>query len=297
MNYYNDKTIVFLNGEWIKAGDAKTDLYSQTLHYGCGVFEGIRSYKTDDGVRIFKAEEHYERLLYSAKKMHLNFDYTVDQLVALTYDLLEKNGLKDAYIRPLVYVDAYMHLTPADKTNLFLSAWEWDNLFSDKFLNVMTSSFQRPNPKSCFVDAKVSGHYTNSLLATTEAKANGYDEALLLDMNGNVAEGPGANFFYEKGGKIFTCPAGNILPGITRQTIIELAEELEIEVEEKYFTPEEIKGADGAFFTGTAAEVTGIKSLDGEDFKLAWEDTLGYVLRKMYKRRVAHNEYQNFALV
>jgi branched-chain amino acid aminotransferase len=297
MNYYNDNTTVYLNGEWIKANTAKTDLYSQTMHYGCGVFEGVRSYQTEDGVRIFKAEEHFERLLYSAKKMYLKFDYTVEQLVVLTYELLEKNNLKDAYIRPLIYVDAHMHLTPSEKSNLFLCAWEWDSLFNDKFLSVMTSSFQRPNPKSCFVDAKVTGHYTNSLLATNEAKVKGYDEALLLDMNGNVAEGPGANFFYEKDGKLYTCPLGNILPGITRQTMFELAEEMEIEIIEKFFTPEEIKGVDGAFFTGTAAEVTGIKSLDGASFKLDWEDTLGYVLQKKYKRRVAHNEYGNFALV
>lgn len=297
MNYYNDNTTVYLNGKWQLAKNAKTDLYSQTLHYGCGVFEGIRSYNTEDGVRVFKAEEHYERLKYSALKMHLNFPWEVEELVRLTYELLEKNDLKDAYIRPLVYVDAYMHLTPATHSNLFLCAWEWDNLFSGKVLNLMTSSFRRPDPKSCFVDAKVTGHYTNSLLATTEAKQKGFDEALLLDANGYVAEGPGANFFYQKDDKLYTCPIGNILPGITRATVFELAEKLGFEVEEKYFTTEDVKGADGAFFTGTAAEVTGIKSLDGVQFKLKWEDTMGYDLAAMYKRRVAYNEYQEFALV
>lgn len=161
----------------------------------------------------------------------------------------------------------------------------------------MTSSFQRPNPKSCFVEAKVVGHYTNSILATTEAKNKGFDEALLLDMHGNVAEGPGANFFYEKDDKLYTAPLGNILAGITRKTILELAEELEIEVVEKYFTPQEVYQADGAFFTGTAAEVAGVESLDGNKFNLKWEDTLGATLSAAYLNRVQKKEYKNFELV
>ncbi len=161
----------------------------------------------------------------------------------------------------------------------------------------MTSSFQRPNPKSCFVEAKVTGHYTNSILATTEAKNKGFDEALLLDMNGFIAEGPGANFFYEKDEKLFTAPLGNILSGITRQTIFELARELEIEVVEKFFTPEDVYGADGAFFTGTAAEVAGIESLDGRKFNARWEETLGATLSTAYLNRVQKKEYKNFELV
>jgi branched-chain amino acid aminotransferase len=295
--YYKENTVTYLNEEWIKASEAKTDLYSQTMHYGYGVFEGIRSYNTADGVRIFKAEEHYQRLIYSAKKMHLHFDYTVEQLVKLTYDLLERNKLKDAYIRPLVYVNARMDLTPSDNSNLFLCAWEWENLFSNRVLDIMTSSFRRPDPKSCVVDAKVTGHYTNSILATTEAKSKGFDEALLLDADDNVAEGPGANFFYQKDDVLFTCPLGNILPGITRATVFEIAKDLEIKVVEKHFTIADVKSADGAFFTGTAAEVTGIKSLDKVNFKLDWEDTIGYDLSRMYQRKVAHNQYQEFALV
>jgi branched-chain amino acid aminotransferase len=137
----------------------------------------------------------------------------------------------------------------------------------------------------------------NSILATTEAKNKGFDEALLLDANGNVAEGPGANFFYEKDEVLYTPPLGNILSGITRATIIELCQELGFKLVEKHFTPDEVKGADGAFFTGTAAEVAGIASLDRVPFKLKWEDTLGYVLQAKYIRRVAFNEYGNFSLV
>jgi len=295
--YYNENTTVYLNGEWLNASEAKTDLYAQTLHYGNGVFEGIRAYDTEDGVQIFKAKEHFERLLYSAKMMHINLNLSVEKMIQITSELLEKNKLKDAYIRPLVYLGSNMSLQPTEDVNIFFCAWEWGKYLGDKILNVMTSSYQRPNPKSCHVEAKVVGHYTNSILATTEAKQKGFDEALLLDANGNVAEGPGANFFYEKDGKLFTCPLGNVLPGITRATVFELAKELKFEVEEKYFTPEDVKNADGAFFTGTAAEVAGIGLLDHVKFQMDWEDTMGSTLARMYRNRVTKRECQQFELV
>jgi len=295
--YYNENTTVYLNGKWIKASEAKTDLYAQTLHYGNGVFEGIRSYNTEDGVKVFKAKEHFERLLYSAEKMHIKLDYSVKELTDLTYELLEKNNLKDAYIRPLIYLGANMSLQPTEEVNVFFCAWEWGRYLGDSLLNIMTSSYQRPNPKACHVEAKVVGHYTNSILATTEAKQKGFDEALLLDANGNVAEGPGANFFYEKDGVLYTCPLGNILPGITRATVLDLARELNFKVEEKYFTPEDVKGADGAFFTGTAAEVAGIGFLDNVKFKLDWDETMGSELARMYRNRVSSRTLQNFDLV
>jgi branched-chain amino acid aminotransferase len=295
--YYNENTEVFLNGKWLKASDATTSLYGQTLHYGNGVFEGIRSYNTEDGTQVFKAKEHYERLLYSAEKMHINLNYSVEELTELTYELLERNNLSNAYIRPLVYLGSNMSLQPVEEVNVFLCAWEWGKYLGDQLLDVMVSSYQRPHPKSCHVEAKTVGHYTNSILATTEAKSKGYGEALLLDTNGFVAEGSGANFFYEKDGTLYTPPLGNILPGITRSTILELADELDFKVVERYFTPEDLKGADGAFFTGTAAEVAGIRSVDQHNFQLEWEDTMGYLLSKMYQQRVSHNEYKEFALV
>jgi branched-chain amino acid aminotransferase len=295
--YYDQNTTAYLNGKWIKAQDAGTSLYSQTLHYGSGVFEGIRSYDTPDGVRIFKAKEHFDRLKYSAEKMHINLNLSVEELTSLTYQLLEKNNLKDAYIRPLIYLGENMSLQTNDDVNIFLCAWEWGKYLGDNLLDLMTSSYQRPNPKSCHVEAKVVGHYTNSILATTEAKQKGFDEALLLDMNSNVAEGPGANFFYEKNEVLYTAPLGNILAGITRQTVFEMAEKLEYKVVEKFFTPEEVYNSDGAFFTGTAAEIAGINSLDKNKFNLDWEDTMGYQLSRMYKKRVSKNEYQNFDLV
>lgn len=295
--YYNKDTKIFLDGKWLKASEATTNLYAQTLHYGNGAFEGIRSYKTEDGAQVFKAKEHYERLKYSAEIMHINFSYTVEELTKLTYELLEKNNLQDAYIRPLIYLGANMRLQPTDEVHVMLCAWEWEKLLGNKPLNLMTSSYQRPNPKSTHIQAKVVGHYTNSILATTEAKQKGFDEALLLDMNENIAEGPGANFFYEKDEVLYTCPLGNILSGITRQTVFELAKKLEIEVIEKFFTPEDVYEADAAFFTGTAAEVAGIASLDGHEFRLKWEDSLGYDLARAYQCKVTQREYKNFELV
>ena len=295
--YYNNTTTLFLDGNWLRASEANTNLYSQTLHYGSGVFEGIRSYKTEDGPQIFKAREHYERLHYSARKMHIEIPYSVEELERLTYELLERNNLEDAYIRPLVYVGENMALQPCSDVYVMLCAWEWGRFLGDKGVRLMTSSFQRPNPKSCFVDAKVTGHYTNSILATTEAKQKGFDEALLLDMNGNVAEGPGANFFFEKDGILYTAPLGNILAGITRQTVFELCEVLEFELVEKHFTPEDVYGADGAFFTGTAAEIAAIESLDGNTFNLPWDETMGFELAKAYLNKVKKREYKHFELV
>ena len=294
--YYTDETVVFLNGEFVKAKEANVGLYNQTMHYGNGVFEGIRSYDTPDGTRIFKAKEHYDRLHYSAQMMHIDLKYSSEELENITYQLLEKNGMKDAYIRPLVYLGENMSLTPTTDVYIVIMVWEWGKYLGDNMLKVMLSSYQRPNPKACHVQAKVVGHYTNSILATTEAKQKGFDEALLTDINGFVAEGPGANFFYEKDGKLFTAPLGNILSGITRATVFEIAKELDVEVEERFFKPEEIYTADAAFFCGTAAEVIGIAQFNEYKFPLNWEDSNSYMVQRKYKRRVAFNEYKNVYL-
>lgn len=291
--YFNEQTVVFLDGKFVKASDATVGLYNQTMHYGNGVFEGIRAYDTTDGVRVFKAKEHYERLHYSAKMMHIDLKYSVEELEQITYELLEKNNLKDAYIRPLVYLGANMSLTPTNDVHIVMMAWEWGKYLGDSMLKVGLSSYQRPNPKSCHVEAKVVGHYINSILATTEAKQNGYDEALLTDMHGYIAEGPGANFFFEKDGKFVTAPLGNILAGITRATVFELAKDLGFEIEERYFTPEEIYTADAAFFCGTAAEVAGIEQFNDYKFPMKWEETNSHMIQRRYRLRVSKNEYQN----
>ena len=290
--YFNNDTIIFLDGQYVKASEAGVNLYNQTMHYGNGVFEGIRSYQTEQGTKIFKAKEHYDRLHYSAEKMHIKLNYTVEELEQISYEVLKRNNLTDAYLRPLVYLGPNMSLQPVEEVHVVIMAWEWGKYLGDKMLRLGLSSFQRPNPKSCHVEAKVVGHYTNSILATTEAKHNGYDEALLTDMNGYIAEGPGANFFMEKDGKLFTAPLGNILAGITRATVIELAQKLNITIEEKFFTPEDIKTADAAFFCGTAAEVIGIESLDDYTFPLNWKDSKGAIIQRNYMNLVLHKELE-----
>lgn len=287
--YYNKDTKVFLNGEYINANDANVSLYSQTLHYGSGVFEGIRSYNTDKGTKIFKAKEHYDRLLYSAKKSHIKLKYTTQDLIDITYELLKLNNLTDAYIRPLVYLGANMALSPSDESNLFICVWKWESYLSNTSNKVMISRFERPNPKSCDIEAKVVGHYTNSILASTEARSLGYNEALLLDQNGYIAEGAGSNFFFEKGSKLYTPQRGCIFPGITRSSIIELATELGYEVEEGLYTSEDLRIADSAFFVGTAVEVVGINSINDITFKKEWQDTIGYKLSLAYKKLVLEN--------
>ena len=295
--YYNQDSIVFLDGKWIQASEAQASMYNQTMHYGNGVFEGIRAYQNADGCNVFKAKDHFERLHYSATKMHIDLPYSVEELIHISYELLDKNDLTDAYIRPLAYLGANMSLTPTDEVHVFMAAWKWEKYLGDKPLKVMVSSYQRPNPRSCHVEAKVVGHYTNSILATTEAKKLGYDEALLLDMHGNVAEGPGANFFVEKEGILYTPPAGNILPGITRATVMELAKDLGIHVTKKHMTMEEVYSADNAFFAGTASEIAPIESINGEKFKGSWLDSAGHSLYLMYRQKVRYNEYQGLTIV
>ena len=284
--YFNEETIIFYNGEFVKVNDIKINLYSQSLHYGNGVFEGIRAYNTPSGARIFKPYEHYKRLKYGAEVMNIDFNYSEEELTNITYELLERNGFKDAYIRPLITTGADMSLKTSTETDLIIQCWEWGKYMGDKLLRVKTSKFQRPNPNACFVEAKVTGHYINSILSTNEAKQDGYDEALLLDMNGNVAECSGANVFMQKDGKLYTPPRGHIMAGITRSTVIDLCKELGFYVEEKHFTLEELKQADSCFFTGTAAEVVGLQSLDDYQFPLSWEKSLGYQLMKEYKDEV-----------
>ncbi len=280
--YYNENTVLYNNGKFLKASEATSDLYGQTLHYGYGAFEGIRSYETGSGPRIFKAREHYERLKRSCELIHIPFEYSVKELEEISYEVLLRNNLSDAYLRPLVYCDPNMSLNKPTKVNLMICAWKWGNYLGNKLLRVCISSYQRPNPKSVKVEAKACGHYVNSILATVEAKEKGYDEGLLLDMSGNVAEGPGANFFCEKNGKLFTPPLGNILPGITRATVLEICDELNIPYEVRHLHPAELLTMDGAFFCGTAAEIIGIESVNDVPFRERWEETFGARIQKYY---------------
>jgi branched-chain amino acid aminotransferase len=285
--YYNEKTVIWLNGKMANATESKIDLYSQSLHYGYAVFEGIRSYKTINGeTKIFKPVEHYDRLRNSAVALNMPYTYSTDELIEATYEVLRQNNFQDAYIRPVVYAPANMSFVKNNESFIVIEAWEMAPFLGDKLLRVMTSSFQRPNPKAFKIEAKATGHYVNSILASQEAKSKGYDEALLTDMNGFIAEGPGANMFYERNGKLFTPPAGHILPGITRATVLEICDELDIEVEEKLFRAEELKTADAAFFCGTAAEVIGWESLDEVKFRKQWNETVSRQIQVAYMDKV-----------
>jgi branched-chain amino acid aminotransferase len=292
--YYNENTILYFNGEFVKSTEAKIDLYSQSLHYGYAVFEGIRSYKTISGAtKIFKEVEHFERLKNSAKAINIPYPYQTKELINATYEVLKRNNLQNAYIRPLVFAPENMSFTQNTESFITIEAWEMGRFLGDKLLKIMTSPFERPNPRAFKMEVKASGHYVNSIIASQDAKAKGFDEALLNDINGFVAEAPGANMFYEKGGKLFTPPPGNILPGITRATVLEICRALDIPVEEKFFTTDEVKQqADTAFFCGTAAEVIGWESLDGVKMKKTWDETVSKIIQEAYKARVIEKEFK-----
>lgn len=293
--YCKESTLLYLNGEFQKATQTTTDLYGQTLHYGYGVFEGIRAYKTANGTKLFKPFEHYTRLKNSCELVNIPFEFDVEDLIKKTYELLELNHFTDAYIRPLVFCSPNMSLTKPNHVSIMICAWEWGAYLGDNLLNVTISSFCRPHPRSTKVEAKVCGHYVNSILAASEAKQKGFDEAILLDCDGYLAEGPGSNLFFEKKGKLYTPKTGNILPGITRATVFELCKDLDIDLVEGDFSPQDLAKADGAFLCGTAAEIIGLQSLENKPFNLKWEETLGKKLQTAYKNLVLEKqaEYQN----
>jgi branched-chain amino acid aminotransferase len=295
--YYTKESIFFIDGNWKKAGDARIDLLNQTLHYGYGAFEGIRAYQSATGMSIFKATAHYERLLNSVDTLQLKIDYTAPELVEITHQLLVKNNLRSAYIRPLVFMGPNMRLTLSDKPRLLIAAWEWGALLGKEAVNLAISSYQRPDPKSLPATAKLIGNYTNSILAGHEARQKGADEALMLDNDGNISQAPGSNFFLEKDGVLYTAPEGNILPGITRSTIMEFARELNFEVREQAIPIEMIHEADSAFLTGTATDIVGVRSIEGIDMKSSWEDTMGYVLAAVYQHRIKRDEHEGLTIV
>ncbi len=290
-NYYNENTIIYLDGKFVKAAESKIDLYNQSLHYGYAVFEGIRSYKTVDGTtKIFKAAEHYHRLKNSANALHIPYHFDSEVLIEATYEVLKQNNLQDAYIRTIVYGPSNMSYDINEESHIAILVWQMGAFLGHNLLRIAVSPFQRPNPKGFIITAKACGHYVNSMMASNEAKSRGFNEALLTDMNGYVAEGPGANVFFEMDGKLITPSLGNILPGITRATIFEICKDLGITVEEKFFTKEEIYGVDAAFFCGTAAEVIGWESLDGIAFKKDWNDTLSKKVQSAYKALIVANK-------
>lgn len=286
MESFKGDKIIYKDGAFVKATEAGIDFFSQTIHYGFGAFEGIRSYQTGNGVKLFKVKEHFERLRFSCQEIGLPFHWDINQLVTDTYRLLELNDLKNAYVRPLVFAGTDMSMVASKKSQLIITAWQWDAFYGDKFLKTCISSFEKPTPNAIPIKAKITGNYINSVMAISEAKRNGFDEAILLDVNGFITETTSANVFIEKNGKLFTPLKTNIMPGITRATVIKIAEQLDIEVEEKNITVEEFRNADSAFACGTAVEIIGIKAVDDQVYPLSFDLSLGANIQRVYRSLV-----------
>lgn len=261
--------VIWLDGEWCPWREAKVHVLAHTLHYGCGVFEGLRAYQTDRGAAIFRLRDHTDRLFRSAHIMNMKMPVDKDTLDQVQVEAVKRNKLASAYMRPMCFYGAEgMGLHAANlKVHVIVAAWQWGSYLGaenmEKGIRVHTSSYARNHVNSVMCKAKANGNYLNSILAVQEAVAAGCDEALLLDQEGYVAEGSGENIFIVRRGKLYTPDLTSALEGITRETIVTIAREQGIEVIEKRITRDEVYVADEAFFTGTAAEVTPIRMLDG----------------------------------
>jgi branched-chain amino acid aminotransferase len=260
--------LIWYDGEMVPWREATTHVLTHTLHYGMGVFEGVRAYQTDRGPAIFRLEEHTRRLFRSARILGMTIPFTEDQLNEAQKAAVRENHLKSAYIRPMCFYGPEGMGLRADnlKVHAIVAAWEWGAYLGaenmERGIRIKTSSFNRHHVNITMCKAKANGNYMNSMLALQEALSCGYDEALLLDVEGYVSEGSGENFFMIQDGVIYTPELTSALDGITRRTIVALAAEEGIEVREKRITRDEVYVADEAFFTGTAAEVTPIRELD-----------------------------------
>lgn len=269
MTMENRDGYIWLDGEWLPWQNAKTHILTHSLHYGMGVFEGIRAYEAESGTAIFRLHDHTDRFFRSAHILKMQIPFSKDELNQAQQEAVKKNKLKHAYIRPICFYGAEGMGLRADKLKVHvgIAAWEWgaymgeENL--EKGIKVRVSSFTRHHVNIAMCKAKATGNYMNSILALREAIESGCDEALLLDPQGYVAEGSGENFFIIRNGTLITPPLGSCLEGITRATIIQLAHDRGMNTLERSITRDEVYIADEAFFTGTAAEVTPIRELDG----------------------------------
>lgn len=261
--------VIWYDGELVPWRSATTHVLTHTLHYGMGVFEGVRAYNTPQGTAIFRLEAHTDRLFDSAHIMGMKIPFSKDEINQATRAAVRENNLESAYIRPMVfYGSEAMGLRATGlKVQVIVAAWNWGAYMGDEALQVgikvRTSSFTRHHVNISMTRAKANGNYINSMLALQEAISGGADEAMLLDPEGYVAEGSGENIFLVKNGVIYTPEVTSCLNGITRNTILTLAAEHGIQVVEKRITRDEVYIADEAFFTGTAAEVTPIREVDG----------------------------------
>ncbi len=260
--------VIWLDGGLVDWRSANTHLLTHSLHYGLAVFEGVRAYETPTGTAIFRLKEHTERLLRSAHILQIPVPFGLDVLMRAQQEAVVGNALKSCYIRPIIYLGSEkMGVSPKGaKTHVGIAAWPWGAYLGEAALEqgirVKTSSYTRHHPNITLCKAKASGNYMNSILANNEATADGYDEALLLDPDGFVAEGSGENIFIVKRGALHTPDLSSALEGITRDSIIQLAQEHGLAVHERRISRDELYSADEAFFTGTAAEVTPIREVD-----------------------------------
>ena len=262
---------IWFNGKPVPWAKAKIHVLSHSLHYGTGAFEGIRMYETDNGPAIFQLKSHMERLIFSAGTLGMKLPYSLDELMQAAVDTVRKNKLKSCYIRPIAYFGfGEVRVLPTNcPVEVAIAAWPWGAYLGDEPARITVVKTLRIHQQTLRVDAKISGHYVNSMLAGREATNRGFTEALQLDYEGNIAEGPGENFFIVNGKTISTPKLGSILPGITRASVMELARNLGYKVVERTISIKEALAADECFFTGTAAEVTAISSIDNKKMKKA----------------------------
>ena len=260
--------VIWFDGEFVPWRDAKVHVLTHTLHYGMGVFEGVRAYKAKQGTSIFRLKEHTNRLFRSAHIMNMRIPFDKDTINEAQRAVVRENKLETAYLRPMCFYGSEGLGLRADnlKVHVMVAAWSWGSYLGadglEKGIRIKTSSFTRHHVNIAMCKAKANGQYINSMLALQEALSCGYDEALLLDPEGYVAEGSGENIFVVRDGIVYTPELTSALDGITRDTIIRLAKEFDIPLKEKRITRDEVYVADEAFFTGTAAEVTPIRELD-----------------------------------
>jgi branched-chain amino acid aminotransferase len=261
--------LIWMNGEFVAWEDAKVHVLTHGMHYGTGVFEGIRAYETSEGPAVFRNKDHLDRLEASAKLYYMDLPFSKDELREATHELIVRNGFKSCYIRPLVYRGhGPMGLNPLDNpVEAMIACWEWGAYLGEEGklngIRARTSSWRRISPESLVPHSKASGQYLNSVLAKIEAVKSGYEEAILLDDHGRVCEGTGENVFVVKDGVIYTPPqTASILDGISRKSIIQIARDLGYELVERDIARAELALADEVFLTGTAAELTPMRSID-----------------------------------
>ena len=268
MSFDDHDGTIWFDGEFVPWREARVHVLTHTLHYGMGVFEGVRAYRTEQGAQIFRLDAHTRRLFDSAKIMGMTIPWDAETLNEAQKAVVRDNGLESAYIRPMCFLGSEGMGLRADnlKVHCIVAAWHWGAYLGDESIErgirVRTSSYARHHVNVSMCRAKANGHYINSMLALGEATADGYDEALLLDVDGYAAEGSGENLFVVRDGTLYTPELTSALNGITRDTILHFAQEIDVPVVEKRITRDEVYIADEAFFTGTAAEVTPIREID-----------------------------------